>query len=78
MNIESIMSMEQFSHKVATMTPERQDEFFKKLEGTCLTEEDINTLKGCVTLYKIFTDNRFRKQAQEALCEAYLTELEKE
>jgi hypothetical protein len=75
MKTEAIKSMEQFAKKVITLSPEKQDEYFKSLEKTCLTTEDINTLKKCVTLFKMFTNDRFYKDMLNATMELYLSEI---
>ena len=75
MDAGAIKSMEEFAKSVITLSPEKQDEYFKSLENTCLTTEDINTLKGCVTLFKMFTNDKFYNDMLKALLELYLSEV---
>lgn len=73
MNVEAIKSMENFARTINRLPQEAQNEFFKSLEES-LTAEEIETLKKCVTVYKLMTDASFYKATQKALCETLYKE----
>lgn len=72
MNIEALESMESFAEQVLSLSPKHQEEFFEKLSDSCLTEEEINSLKKAVSLYRMFTEPGFFKEMQQATMECYL------
>lgn len=74
-NVESYASMESFAKQVLKLSFERQEQFFKELESLDLTTEEINTLKSCVTLFKMYTNDYFYKKVQATVCEMYMTTL---
>lgn len=72
MNIEALESMESFAEQVLSLSSKHQEEFFEKLSDSCLTEEEINSLKKAVSLYRMFTEPSFFKEMQQATMECYL------
>ena len=72
MNIEALESMESFAEQVLSVSPKHQEELFENLSGSCLTKEEINSLKKAVSLYRMFTEPSFFKEMQQATMECYL------
>jgi uncharacterized protein YerC len=72
MNIEALESMESFAEQVLSLSSKHQEEFFENLRDSCLTEEEINSLKKSVSLYRMFTEPSFFKEMQQATMECYL------
>ena len=68
MNVTAIASMENFAKSVLTLSQEAQDEFFTKLEEN-LTFEEIETLKKCVSVYKLMTNATFYNAMKKAVGE---------
>ena len=67
-NYVAIKNMEDFAAMVLKLPEEAQNEFFKTLEGQ-LGTEDVETLKKCVTVYKLMTNERYYKAVQDAVGE---------
>ena len=72
MNSEALESMESFAEQVLSLSPKHQEELFENLSGSCLTKEEINSLKKAVSLYRMFTEPSFFKEMQQATMECYL------
>jgi hypothetical protein len=68
MNVTAIKSMEELAQMVLTLRAETQDKFFKSLTEK-LSAEEIETLKKCITCYKLMTNFAFYKATQKALGE---------
>lgn len=67
-NYVAIKNMEDFATMMLKLPEEAQNEFFKTLEGQ-LGTEDVETLKKCVTVYKLMTNERYYKAVQDAVGE---------
>lgn len=68
MNTTTVKNMEDFSKKVLSLSPEEQESFYKRLYGV-ISEEEINTLKKCVEIYKLMTNETFYNDVKEALAQ---------
>ena len=68
-NVEAIAAAEDFARKVLSLPTEAQNEFWKTLPGIGFTAEEIQSLQKYVSLFHMFTDNRYYKAMQAAVSE---------
>lgn len=70
-HIMNTPNMEQFAKTVLGLPEDGQTAFYKMLEESeDLTPEDIETIKKCVSAYKLMTNTSLYKAAQTATGEA--------
>lgn len=73
MNVEAIKSMEDFARQVLRLPKEKQNEFFESLSQK-LNAEDVLTLKKCVGIFHIMTDETLYKTVKKSLGEQFSKE----
>lgn len=66
MNVAAIESMEEFARTVGRLSQEAQNKFFERLAET-LSDEEVETLKKCVGIYRLMTTPSLYKGMQKAL-----------
>ena len=75
MNLKHLAMAEEMARLILTMPPELQDKAYHEiLPAAGATPEEIEWLMKYVGLYRLHTDTRFRKAAQNALCEVLYKE----
>ena len=75
MTIEQIKMAEEMAQLILTMPPELQDKAYSEiLPAAGATPDEIKWLMQYIGLYRLHTDPRFRKAAQNALCEVLYKE----
>jgi hypothetical protein len=73
MNVNAIKSMENFAKQVLMLPENKQNEFFEGLKEI-LSEDEVLTLKKCVGIYHIMTNETLYKAVEKSLAEEFYKE----
>lgn len=73
-NIAAIADMEAFATLVLKLSPENQAKYWEALKENGLSTQDIEALQKSVGIYKLMTNQRFYKAAQNAIGETLWAE----
>ncbi len=66
-NFEVIKRMEETAQMILRLPVEAQNEFYFKLMEDGFTADEVTNLMKYVSLYRMFTDNRYHNEMKQAV-----------
>lgn len=67
MNVEVIQRMEETARMILRLPVEAQNEFYVNLQDNGFTKDEVTNLMKYVSLYRMFTDNRYYNEMKQAV-----------
>lgn len=66
-NVEVIKRMEETAQMILRLPVEAQNEFYVNLKDIGFTADEVTNLMKYVSLYRMFTDNRYYNEMKQAV-----------
>lgn len=66
-NVEVIKRMEETAQMILRLPVEAQNEFYVNLQSIGFTKDEVTNLMKYVSLYRMFTDNRYHDEMKQAV-----------